>query len=75
MPQEKLPDINYPMLHHGLPPPCPCSPDNSRSPSSIRNSPSPRPLSPGGPDDLSMAKKIHPSDTYNRTASERLMNN
>ncbi|GJQ68257.1 hypothetical protein Trydic_g16862 [Trypoxylus dichotomus] len=71
--QEKLSDGSYTMLHHpGIPPPCPCSPDNSRSPSSIRNTPSPRPLSPGGPDDLSMAKKNYPSDSYNHATSDRL---
>ncbi|XP_017780313.1 PREDICTED: dorsal root ganglia homeobox protein [Nicrophorus vespilloides] len=57
---EKLPE-GYAMMHSsGLPPPCPCSPGDSRSPS-VRSSPSPRPpLSPGGPDDLSIAKNIHP---------------
>ncbi|KAI4470290.1 homeobox protein aristaless [Holotrichia oblita] len=72
-PPEKLTDGSYSMLHHpGIPPPCSCSPDNSRSPSSIRNTPSPRPLSPGGPDDLSIGKKNYPSETYNHTSSDRI---
>lgn len=54
---EKMQESTYPLLHNNLPPPkCPCSPGgDSRSP---RSSPSPRPASPVGPDDLSMSKKL-----------------
>nr|XP_022910340.1 retinal homeobox protein Rx3-like [Onthophagus taurus] len=67
-PQDKHPEANFSsMLHHhssipGPHPPCPCSPDNSHSPSSLRNTPSPRSISPGGPDDLSISKKL--PDSY-----------
>lgn len=61
---EKLSDSYMIQQHPGLPTPpqpCPCSPNrDSRSPASDNNSSrsSPTPLSPGGPDDLSMSKKL-----------------
>ncbi|KAJ8911416.1 hypothetical protein NQ315_005949 [Exocentrus adspersus] len=59
--QEKLPD--YPIMNPSLPVPCQCSPGTeSRSPRSLTSSPSPTPLSPGGPDDLSMAKNTNAAD-------------
>lgn len=61
--QEKPPE--YPIITPGLPVPCQCSPGTeSRSPHSLRSSPSPTPLSPGGPDDLSVAKSNHVVDNF-----------
>ncbi|XP_023028414.2 dorsal root ganglia homeobox protein [Leptinotarsa decemlineata] len=56
----------YPtVMNPGLPVPCHCSPGaESRSPHSFRSSPSPSQLSPGGPDDLSMAKSSHNVDKF-----------
>ncbi|XP_063931319.1 dorsal root ganglia homeobox protein [Zophobas morio] len=65
--QEKIQDT-YPIIPPGIPAPCPCSPGTeSTSPASLRSS-SPSPLSPGGPDDLSVCKNPasrieHPSNT------------
>ncbi|XP_065161184.1 retina and anterior neural fold homeobox protein 2-like [Atheta coriaria] len=77
MPTDKLPE-GYPLMHPGLQPPppqCPCSPGvSSRSPS-IRSSPSPRPLSPGGPDDLSMSKHTSESEHLNNNKIDVDVNN
>ncbi|KAJ8944335.1 hypothetical protein NQ318_016142 [Aromia moschata] len=55
----------YPVINPGLPVQCQCSPGTeSRSPQSHRNSPSPSPLSPGGPDDLSITKNPHPVENF-----------
>ncbi|XP_057669449.1 homeobox protein aristaless-like 3 [Diorhabda carinulata] len=48
-----------PVNNPNIPLSCSCSPGTeNRSPQSLRSSPSPSQLSPGGPDDLSLAKKI-----------------
>ncbi|EFA11592.1 dorsal root ganglia homeobox protein [Tribolium castaneum] len=72
-PPEKLPE-GYPIMTPTLPPPCPCSPGTeSASPSSLRSS-SPSPLSPGGPDDLSMCKNP-PRIEHPDTNTGQLLNN
>ncbi|XP_019870673.1 dorsal root ganglia homeobox protein [Aethina tumida] len=65
------PEKDYP-VNPGLPVPCQCSPTaGSRSPHSMRSSPSPRPISPGGPNDLSLTKKPHSPEDYD--VSKRLL--
>lgn len=59
-------DHRYPLMSAGMPQPYPHSPDDaSLSPGSVRNSPSPnRPLSPTGPDDLSLSKRTASPKTF-----------
>lgn len=78
---EKLAAESYNIMqqHPVLPPQpqaCPCSPNrDSRSPTSDNNSSrSPTPLSPGGPDDLSMAKKLLPTPTSYVTTTTVISN-
>lgn len=74
----KLGDNCYAMIPAGLPRPYPCPTDTeSRSPLSIRNSPSPpRPISPTAPDDLSLSKRVHsPINTNSNPDSTLNINN
>lgn len=64
-------------LNPALPVPCHCSPEtDSRSSNSLRSSPSPGQLSPGGPNDLSMAKNPVPNESFeiNKNTSSDNMN-
>ncbi|KAJ8975713.1 hypothetical protein NQ317_018987 [Molorchus minor] len=63
---EKPPDYGVnPAMNTAHPVQCQCSPGTeNRSPRSHRSSPSPPPLSPGGPDDLSMAKNAPAMDNF-----------
>ncbi|CAH0546471.1 unnamed protein product [Brassicogethes aeneus] len=74
-PGEHPEKTDYPVMNPGCPMPCQCSPSaGSRSPHSLRSSPSPRPISPGGPDDLSLTKKpTHVTDAFG--LDKRLTNN
>lgn len=74
---EKMPHSdNYPIITSSLPNPCPCSPEmGNRSPTSLHSS-SPGPLSPGGPDDLSIPSTKTPQslDHHNMDNGKVLSN-
>ncbi|RZC40436.1 hypothetical protein BDFB_012785 [Asbolus verrucosus] len=72
--QEKISE-SYPIITT-LPSQCPCSPETeSRSPASLRSSTSPRPLSPGGPDDLSVSKNSSQPDHHDINNGLNVNNN
>lgn len=64
-------------MNPALPVPCHCSPETeSLNSKSLRSSPSPEELSPGGPNDLSMAKNLVTKENFeiNKNTSSDNMN-